>query len=179
MNRHEGSSLTPSARLAGAAAAAVAYALLAASPIVAEPPASPPGLARAYIDPELARQLELPVPAGGVAVRVVLRHNDLAGLGSARRNAVRKRQQRVLDALPAGAFTLKHRHTSLAGFSGWVHGAAFEALAQHPEVISVFADGEMRATLADGVPLSHRPPAQPSKAALVTIHGTPKFVTRA
>ena len=130
--------------------------LLSAAGIAsAAPSANPPERDRgpAYVDPDLNLQLEGPFPPEGVAIRVVLRHDDLPGVGNDRSDVVRARQQRVLDALSAGSFRIKYRHISLSGFSGWAHGAAIRVLANHPEVISIHADREVHATLAQGVPL--------------------------
>ena len=55
-------------------------------------------------------------------------------------------------SMPTDGFRLKYRHVSLSGFSGWARGPAVRALARHPEVVSIHADGEMHATLAQGVP---------------------------
>jgi len=107
----------------------------------------------AWLDPDLVRQLDQPGASAGVPVRVLLRSDDLPGVGGARSAVVWARQIRVLQSLPAESFRLKYRHISLSGFSGWVQAAAVRALARHPEVISIHADEEVHAMLAQGAPL--------------------------
>jgi cysteine-rich repeat protein len=91
--------------------------------------------------------------AGGIAVGVALRSDDLPPPGAARRPAIQARQQRALDALPAGSFRLKRRYTSVSGFAGWAQRAAIEALLDHPETRFVYLDGTVHATLAEGAGL--------------------------
>ena len=74
--------------------------------------AAPP----ARLDHALERALARPVPAEGIAIGVTLSEAGLPLPGSGRADRVRERQQRVLDALPAGSLRLKRRYESLAGF---------------------------------------------------------------
>jgi cysteine-rich repeat protein len=114
---------------------------------LAEPPRDP------RIAPELARALERPLPAEGLAVAVTLRGTGLPPRGPQRFAAVSALQQRVLDSLPAGGLLLKHRYRSLAGFAGWMRRAAIEALAHHDEVETIYIDGRVHASLTEGVAL--------------------------
>jgi subtilisin family serine protease len=119
----------------------------------ARPPASGAragGPASARVEPALERALAAPLPEGGVAVRVALASADLPPPGAARRARIRARQDRVLAALPRGAFRLQWRYEALAGFAGFASPAAVAALRRHPEVASLHLDGEVRASLAEG-----------------------------
>ena len=69
---------------------------------------------------------------------------------AARQSAIRARQQRVLDDLPAGVLSIGRRYENLAGFAGRVGPAAIEALARHPAVAHVSVDRKAYASLAQG-----------------------------
>ncbi|MEE9609165.1 MAG: S8 family serine peptidase [Myxococcota bacterium] len=107
----------------------------------------------AGLDKGLKRALKSRLPPEGIAIGVALRREDLPPFGSARRALVQARQQRVLDVLSAGTFRLKRRYESLSGFSGWAQRPALEALTRHPEVVHIYVDGVVRATLAQGIAL--------------------------
>ncbi|MBW2542773.1 MAG: S8 family serine peptidase, partial [Deltaproteobacteria bacterium] len=132
------------------AALGVAIAALVAA---AAATAQPIGNSRPQLDPRLADELEYPVPAEGIAIRVTLKRDDLDPPGFARRAAVRARQGRALGVLPAGSFQLKYRFESLSGFAGRARADAIEALLRHPEVAAIHLDTEVRGTLAQGVAL--------------------------
>jgi subtilisin family serine protease len=100
--------------------------------------------------PEVARALERPLPAAGLAVGVTLGARDLPDRGAARTEAIRTRQEGVLAALPAGTFHLKRRYRNLAGFAGWARREALEALARHVDVERVYQDRRVTAVLAEG-----------------------------
>jgi subtilisin family serine protease len=103
------------------------------------------------IEPGLARSLESAVPGEGLAVEVVLAPDALPAVGRAA--AIHAHQQRVLDALPAGSFRIKHRYAHIAGLAGWAQRGAIAALAAHPDVALVYLDGHVMRVLAQGVPL--------------------------
>jgi len=124
---------------------------LALANVATAQPADPPRGPR--IGAALARALERPLPAEGLAIAVTLRESDLPEPGPGRRAAVNARQQRVLDALPAGALSLKRRFRSLSGFSGWAQRGAVEALARHAEVETIYIDGRVHASLIQGAGL--------------------------
>jgi len=130
-------------RRSRAGALACLIAPLLAAPLAAAAPPAP-------LEPRLARALAGPLPAWGVPVRVSLVERDLPAPGAARRTLVRARRERVLAALPAGAFRVGYRYESLAAVSGAAQPAAIEALRRHPEVRSLHLDGERRAALAQG-----------------------------
>jgi cysteine-rich repeat protein len=131
-------------------AVAVFLALVTSGTAAGQPLQRPRG---ARIGAALARALERPLPAEGLAIAVVLREADLPARGAERRAAVNARQQVVLDALPSGGLRLKHRYRSLAGFAGWAGRAAVEALSRRDDVELVYLDGRVHAALAQGVPL--------------------------
>ncbi|MHC5005561.1 MAG: S8 family serine peptidase, partial [Planctomycetota bacterium] len=103
--------------------------------------------------PGLARALEQPLPSGGIDIGVVLRQSDLPagpGRSAERRAAIRARQQRVLDAMPAGEFRVKRRYRSVAGFACRAGRGQIDALARHPEVETLYLDGRVQAVLSQG-----------------------------
>lgn len=104
----------------------------------------------APVEPALARALAGPLVDGGVALRISLRDSDLPPLGSARRARIHARQERVLAALPPGAFRVRWRYESVSGLSGWATPAAVAALRLHPEVASLHLDGPVHASLGQG-----------------------------
>ena len=110
--------------------------------------AAPPG--RAKLEARLAERLERSAAEQEIAIGITLRESDLPKPRAARRAAIRARQQRALDAMPARRFRLKHRFESLSGFAGWATPQEIEALLAHPEVESVYLDGTVRATLSQG-----------------------------
>ncbi len=105
------------------------------------------------LEREVEQAMRRPVPADGIAVAVTLRRDDLPARGVLRRQRIRERQSRVLDALPPGTFHLGRRFASLAGFSGWAKPRAIVALRRNPEVDLVYVDGMVQAMMAEGVPL--------------------------
>jgi cysteine-rich repeat protein len=129
----------------------MALLVLALANVATGQPAEPPRGPR--IGAALERALERPLPAEGLAVAVALRRTDLPTRGAERRAAVNARQQRVLDALPPGGLRLKRRYRTLAGFAGWMNRAAIEALARHRDVATIYIDGRVHASLAQGVAL--------------------------
>ncbi|MFQ5415779.1 MAG: S8 family serine peptidase [Myxococcota bacterium] len=120
----------------------------AAQPVDVSPPAR-----RAVLGAALAKRLEAPLPKQGVRVSVVLLQEALPRQPAARRAAVAARQQRVLDALPAGSFELTRRYGVLSGFAGRARGRAIEALLNNPECALVYEDGLVHASLAQGTSL--------------------------
>jgi hypothetical protein len=112
--------------------------------------AAPPEAAREKLDPRLQRALEAVGRQEWLAVGVTLRGDDLPRPGPSRAAPVAARQERVLGALPAGAFRLRHRYRVLSGVAGFARPGAVEALAAHPEVRSVYLDGRAHPTLAQG-----------------------------
>jgi len=109
------------------------------------------GSSHASLGPRLAEALDYPVPAEGIAIRVSLKRDDLDPPGPVRRASVHARQDRVLGALPPGAFQMSYRFESVSGFAGRAHAPAIEALLAHPEVAAIHLDHEIFATLAEGV----------------------------
>jgi subtilisin family serine protease len=97
--------------------------------------------------------LQDPVPAGGLAIRITLKRDDLDPPGRARSAAVRARQDRVLGALTPGTFRMVYRYESVSGFAGRAQAGAIDALLRHPEVTAIHTDHEVRGTLAQGVAL--------------------------
>jgi subtilisin family serine protease len=104
------------------------------------------------IEPGLARALERALPDEQIAVDVALDPSALPASAD-RADAIRAAQQRVLDALPAGSFAIKHRYAHIAGLAGWARPAAVRALAAHPDVALVYLDGQLQRVLAQGVAL--------------------------
>ena len=150
----------PELARAGLAAACVLLVLLAASASGAPPenvPAAERARAPEKLGADLAKALEGPPSAAGIAVGVALRSDDLPRPGAARRAAIAARQQRALDALPAESFRLKRRYASVSGVAGWAQPAAIEALLAHAETELVYLDGTVRATLAQGSALVGAP----------------------
>ena len=115
--------------------------------------AVPAAAGPAWVDPVLLDAAESASAGEPIAVRVVLRHADLAASGAARRHAVAQRQARVFDEVRGVAEGLRYRHRSLSGFSAWLPRRVIDALARHPEVVSIHADGMLHATLAQGAAL--------------------------
>jgi subtilisin family serine protease len=111
------------------------------------------GAENARVDPALREAQAAAAPGDSIPVRVVLRYADLAPPGPARREAVAARQGRVLAALPRVAAGLKYRHRSLPGFAASIPADAIDALARHPDVVSIHADGMVYASLAQGAVL--------------------------
>jgi len=129
------------------AALSASIAVLAIVPAAA---AHSVGTVRAALDPDLAAALRSPIPAEGIAIRVSLKRDDLAPPSPARRASIRARQERVLDAMPRGAFQLSYRFESVSGFAGRANTRAIDALLRHAEVDSIHLDHEVFATLAQG-----------------------------
>jgi subtilisin family serine protease len=67
--------------------------------------------------------------------------------------AVKSRQDEALSALQPGEFQLRHRFANQSGFSGAVTRQGFEKLARHPRVESIELVRELKAQLAQGIPL--------------------------
>jgi len=88
-----------------------------------------------------------------VAVGVTLRDVDVAPRAAGRPAAVAARQERVLGALPAGAFSLQRRYRRLAGLALRIRAEALAALERHPDVRHVYLDGRVHPTLAQGTAL--------------------------
>jgi len=124
-------------------------ALVAASAVSAQPI----GNSHVRVGPRLAEELQHPIPNQGIAIRVTLKRDDLDPPGYARRAAVHARQERILRALPAGAFQLKYRFESVSGFAGQARANAIDALLRHPEVTAIHLDYEVYGALAQGVAL--------------------------
>ena len=79
---------------------------------------------------------------------------DFAALQPAsKRERVRLRQQEVIEGVSASEFEILRRYENLPGFSGRGGAAGIKALAAHPLVESLYIDGNVTATLAEGVPL--------------------------
>jgi len=136
----------------------IIYLLLAlAGTAGATPPEDLPeaaqGTGRARLDRALEATFQQPLPTAGIAVGVALRSDDLPFPGSFRRAAIRARQDRALQALPANSFLIKRRYESVSGFAGWAHPAAIDALLNHPEIELIYLDGHVGATLAEGTSL--------------------------
>jgi hypothetical protein len=115
-----------------------------------------PGLATAQrpeLDPALVQAMQQPIPVDGLAVIVMLRDADMPRLGRGRRAAIQQRQQRVLKRFRKRAFRLRHRHRELAGMAGRASRRALRRLARDPDVQRIYLDGEVHATLAEGVSL--------------------------
>lgn len=127
------------------AAVAILGLLLGAAAAAAQP-------AGDRVEPRLRQALET-ASQEWVRVGVTLRRDDLPAPGAAQRARVAERQGRVLGALPAGSFRLGRRYQSLPGMAGWARRAAVEALERHPEVRSVYLDGVVKPTLAQGTAL--------------------------
>jgi cysteine-rich repeat protein len=132
--------------------------LLAACLLVATggglPALAQPESHRAALGDRLERRLGRAIPGEVIAIRIRLKSTDLPPPGSAERHgAVRSRQDRVLAAPGRAGFRLKRRHVELAGFAGSADRATIEALRRDPEVLSVHLDGNVYASLAQGVPL--------------------------
>jgi len=72
---------------------------------------------------------------------------------ASRRERVRVRQQAVIDGVTAGDLEVLRRYENLSGFSGRAGAGTLKALAAQPWVSSIYIDREIRATLAEGVPL--------------------------
>jgi hypothetical protein len=89
---------------------------------------------------------------GGAGVVVTMRPVDTEGGETATMRRRRTRQRRVLSAIGAGEFRLRHRFSSVAAFSGRVSERGLEALSRHPDVLRIDADLEGRGALANTVP---------------------------
>jgi len=68
-------------------------------------------------------------------------------------DAVTLVQEYVLNELPAGSFTLKHRYSHVPALAGTITQAALDILANHPQVFSVNLDDIDTIQLAESVPL--------------------------
>jgi len=104
------------------------------------------------LGPELRARLQGLDRSEEIRVSVVLDEADVPSRRSAaaRRSAIRARQQRVFDDLPAGVLRIGRRYENLAGFAGRGGPAAIEALARHPAVAHVSVDRKAYASLAQG-----------------------------
>jgi hypothetical protein len=81
--------------------------------------------------------------------RLSANHNCIIG----RVDAVALAQQYVLNELPAGSLTLKHRYSHVPALAGIITQAALDILATHPQVFSVNLDDIDTVQLAESVPL--------------------------
>jgi len=117
----------------------------------AQAPAAPQKLG-----PELLAWLQGLDRSEEIRISVVLDEADLPDRRSpaARRGAIRARQQRVFDDVPAPVLNIGRRYENLAGFAGTAGPDAIEALARHPAVAHVYLDRKAYASLAQGRPLT-------------------------
>ncbi|HIF98382.1 MAG TPA: hypothetical protein EYQ54_15395, partial [Myxococcales bacterium] len=76
-----------------------------------------------------------------------------AMLPASKRERVRLRQQEIIERVPASELEILRRYENLSGFSGRGGAASVKALAAHPWVSSIYIDGHVNASLAQGVPL--------------------------
>jgi subtilisin family serine protease len=76
-----------------------------------------------------------------------------AGGVAANQAAAAAAADRVSAAVPAAEFAVAHRYRAVAALSGTASAAGVQALAAQPDVISVALDREVRADLAQAVPL--------------------------
>jgi subtilisin family serine protease len=67
--------------------------------------------------------------------------------------AVALAQQYVLNELPVGSLSLKHRYSHVSALAGTITQAALDILATHPQVFSVYLDDIETVQLAESVPL--------------------------
>ncbi len=140
----------PGIPIAALAIAALATSALASAAAGAPQPA---GSAHARLGPKLAEALQNPFPEAGIGIRVSLERDDLEAPGPARRASIRARQERILRALPRGAFQTTYHYESVSGFAGRARAGAIEALRRHPEVTGIYLDHPVYASLAQGVDL--------------------------
>jgi len=124
---------------------------LAAVPAAAQPPLAPAGLPR--VELRLQRARGEARAAEGLPIVVTLRRGDLPAAGAARRAGLALRLGRVLGDLAPGSFEPRRRFETLGGFAGRAQPAAIDRLIRHPEVESVYLDGVVRPTLAEGAAL--------------------------
>lgn len=115
-------------------------------------PASALDDSRTRLDPGLRAKLETLGGSEEIAVNVVLRDAGLPDRRqrASRRQAIRNRQQGVLDALPRRGFHLGRRHANVNGFSLRASLEVIDALARHPETELVYEDRRVHAVVAQG-----------------------------
>jgi subtilisin family serine protease len=92
-------------------------------------------------------------PRDHIAIEVVLREPDLDAGDPRRWAEIAARRATVLTGVPAGQYTLRRRYRALSGFATWASAAAIDALARHPEVVSISLDRRVHMSLDEGAPL--------------------------
>jgi len=107
------------------------------------------------IAPELEERLAAPLPDEGLGVIVLLRRDALPEVPDPeRRAAVAERQVSVLEALPQGSFQTRRLYSVLPGLALRAQEPAIRTLARHPDVESVYLDGELHLMLPEGTELT-------------------------
>ncbi|MCH2185028.1 S8 family serine peptidase [Myxococcota bacterium] len=69
---------------------------------------------------------------------------------AARRRAIFQRQQGVLNGLASGELRLLRRYENLSGFSGSARPGVIRRLAEHPDVVQVYVDGQVHKNTNQG-----------------------------
>lgn len=138
--------VSPASILGAVAWAALVLASLSTS--AAEPDATPVAAHRAVLGPRLTDALRASADASQrIRIAVSLDASGLDRAGSARRAAIRSRQERVQNALPLDSLEMLRRFEMLSAFAGRATPAAIEALRRHPDVAGIYLDHEVHATL--------------------------------
>jgi subtilisin family serine protease len=102
---------------------------------------------------DAVRQAVVEHPDDRIAIEVVLREPGWGARDRERWAEIAARRAGVLQTLPAGHHTLRRSYRTLSGFAAWASPAAIDALARHPEVVSVDLDGRVHMSLNEGAPL--------------------------
>jgi subtilisin family serine protease len=92
-------------------------------------------------------------PGDRIAIEVVLLEPDLDARDPRRWAEIAARQAAVLAGVSNGQYTLRRRYRALSGFATWASAAGIEALARHPEVVSIDLDRRVTMSLNEGAPL--------------------------
>jgi subtilisin family serine protease len=126
---------------------------------VLSPEFAPSPVASAASSTSPARQLTPDVIAAlqdtpTVRVIVSLRVSAAPGAGAAKANpAIAAAAARALASIPSSDFQVDHQYEATPAFAGRVSAAGAQALAAHPDVLSVALDRTVHAELTEAVPL--------------------------
>ncbi|MEX2247296.1 MAG: S8 family serine peptidase [Dehalococcoidia bacterium] len=93
-------------------------------------------------------------------VRVIVSLRAQPGATAARREAIGAAAGRVLAAVPSREFKVSHRYEATPALAGTATADGVRGLAAHPDVLNVALDIEVRADLAQAVPLIRADDAQ-------------------
>jgi len=103
-------------------------------------------------------EIEKTLKEGEVNVIIWLKDNQFTspeyqGNLDEKRAEIKQIQDKVLSVLSKDEFKLKYRYKVTNGFAGAISKSGFDKLKNHPDVVQIFLDREVHATLAESRPL--------------------------